>query len=137
MLWKNLNPYWQISGAWARPIFEKLIQSSILEFWGVTQADFWKTHPNMDKFSKNRPSSCLIFFKNWIGNKNDGWIFQKLVRLMPLKLRFRKIVDEFSKNRSLSRLGKLKFQENFGMSFPGFVNKGLKWQVLFCSNLYF
>ena len=33
---RPLNPYWQFSGAWARPIYGKLIQSSIIEFWGTT-----------------------------------------------------------------------------------------------------
>ena len=28
------------------------------EFRGVTQADFWKTHPNIDEFSRNLPGSC-------------------------------------------------------------------------------
>ena len=36
-------------GAWARLISGKLIQQSILEFWCVTQADFWKTHPKQSK----------------------------------------------------------------------------------------
>ena len=36
-------------------------QLSILEFLGVTQTDFSKTHPNMDKFSRNRSSSCPDF----------------------------------------------------------------------------
>ena len=76
----QLNPYRQITGAWARPIYGKLIQpklmstysvffklgvwarpisgkliqSSILEFWRMTRVDFWKTHPNMDEFSRNQ-----------------------------------------------------------------------------------
>ena len=29
-------------------ITEKLIQSSIVKFWIMTQADFWKTHPDHD-----------------------------------------------------------------------------------------
>ena len=33
------------SGPRAGPISGKLIQSSIFEFWGMTQADFWKIHP--------------------------------------------------------------------------------------------
>ena len=86
----TLNPYWQISGvwagpiygkiiqvkfmstypvlfkfgAWARPISGKLIQQSILEFWGMTRADFWETHPNMDEYSKNRSSLCLDIVQN-------------------------------------------------------------------------
>ena len=28
------------------------------EFRGVTQTDFWKSHPNMDEFSGNRSSLC-------------------------------------------------------------------------------
>ena len=38
----SLNPCWQISEALARPISGKLIQSSILEFRSITQADYWK-----------------------------------------------------------------------------------------------
>ena len=58
MLVDSINPYWQISGVWVGPIPGKLIQQSILEFWGITRANFWKTHPNMDEFSRNRSSSC-------------------------------------------------------------------------------
>ena len=36
----------------------------------------------------------------------------------------RENMDEFSRNRSVSRSGKLKFRENFWMSFPGSANKG-------------
>ena len=36
-----------ISGAWARPIYGTLIQPSILEFWGMAQADFWKINPKL------------------------------------------------------------------------------------------
>ena len=43
---------------------------------------------------------------------------------MPWKLIFENILDEFSRNRCVSRPGKLKFRENFWMSFPGFANKG-------------
>ena len=55
---KSFNPYWKISGSWARQISGKLIQNRAFsrkmifkEFPGVTQTDFWKTHPNMDEFS--------------------------------------------------------------------------------------
>ena len=45
---------------WARPIYGKLIQS-ILGFWGMSQAYFWKTHPdslpNMDESYRNRSAS--------------------------------------------------------------------------------
>jgi len=51
--------------AWHRPISGKLIQNRassrkmiFTEFRGVTQADFWKTHPNIDEFSRNLPGSC-------------------------------------------------------------------------------
>ena len=36
-------------------LVEKIIFS---EFRGATQIDFWKTHPNMDQFSKNGSGSC-------------------------------------------------------------------------------
>ena len=63
-----LNPYWHISGAWARPISGKLIQSPILEFWGMSETDFWKiglardrkieiSKKILDRSSENRSSS--------------------------------------------------------------------------------
>ena len=65
---------------------------------------FWKTHPsqlpNMDKFSTIRPWSS------------------------PENRRFEKRLDDFSRNRSESPPGKLKFWKNNWMSFPGFSNKG-------------
>ena len=36
----------------------------------------------------------------------------------------KKKMDEFSRNRSESPSGKLKFWKNIWMSFPGFANKG-------------
>ena len=94
-------------GAWARPISGKLIQKGAFsrkmklnKFRGVTLTDFWKTHPNLDEFSRNRSSS-------YPGN----WNFEK------------KKLDEFSRNPSVSEPGKLKFRTNFWMCFPGFCNK--------------
>ena len=43
---------------------------------------------------------------------------------MPQKLKFGKNTDEFSRNRSVSRPGKLKFRKHFWMNFPRFANKG-------------
>ena len=40
----------------ARPIYGKLIQSPISEFWSMTKTDFRKTHPNKDDF----PEICLV-----------------------------------------------------------------------------
>ena len=66
---------------WVRPIFGKLIQSSILEFRGMTQVDFWISFPEiclwnapeffeyhcstkcsvLDEFSRNRPVVCIPY----------------------------------------------------------------------------
>ena len=64
------------------------------DFGGVTQSIIWT--PYLDEFSRDWSSSCphmiwAITYKNWIcSQKTDGWIFQKLVQLMPRKLKFRK-----------------------------------------------
>jgi len=118
--WIN-NPYWQFSGVWAGPIYGKLIQSkfmstysvlfkfrawarsisgkliqqSVLEFWGMTRTDFWKTHPTMDKFSKNRSSSCPEFEQNWIGTHT-------------------KLMDEFSRKMSGSCPGNWNSEKTLG-----------------------
>ena len=120
------DPYWQISGAWATSIYGKLIQSSILEFWGMTQADFWNTHLNMDEFSRNRSSSCpdILQKLNRYSQKIDGWIFQKSVQLIPQKLKFRKNTEWVFQKSACVTPGKLKFRKNFWVSFPGFANKG-------------
>ena len=120
------------SGVWARTISRKLIQNRTfsqkmnLEFRGVTQTDFWKFHPNMDEFSKNRSSSChdILEKLNKYSQKIDGWTIQKSVQLMPENWNFEKILDEFLRNQSVSQPGKLKLRENFWMSFPAFANKG-------------
>ena len=44
-----LDPYLPISGTGARPISGKLIQQSIPEFWGMTRANYWKTHTKQSK----------------------------------------------------------------------------------------
>jgi len=121
-------------GAWAGPISEKLIQQLILKFWGlshaawhwpisgkliqnradsrkiifdefrgVTKTGFRKTHPNMDDISRTRSkldrlAHVPIFSKAWIGTR-------------------KKMMDEFSKNRSSSCPGNWNF-EKYWMSFP-------------------
>ena len=50
-------PYW--TDFWkTNP--KQSIQSIMIfkEFLGVTQTNFWKTHPNMDEFFRNKSSSC-------------------------------------------------------------------------------
>ena len=85
-----LDPYWQISGAWARPISGKLIQQSILEFWGMTRVALWKTHPK--KFDEFRGVTQTDFWKthpdilqklNRYSQKTAGWIFQKSADVRP------------------------------------------------------
>ena len=93
--------YWQTSGAWARPISGKLIQSSISEFWGMRQADFGKSHPNMDEFSKNWSSPCPDILQKLNSENIDAWVFQKSLCVL---------------HRKTERL--------FRTSFPGFVNRG-------------
>ena len=134
----NINPYWQISGVWARLIHGKFIQPKFMssysvlfkfgawhrpisgkliqnrascrkiisnEIRAVKETDLWETHPNMDEFSKNRSSSCpdILQKLNRYSQNIAGWVFQKPVCVTPRKLKFR---------------------ENFWMTFPGFANKG-------------
>ena len=76
------NWYSKNSGAWHRPF------------------DSWKTHPNIDKFSRNRSSSCPDILQKLNRNpqKIDGWVFQKSVLLMPRKTKISgKFLDEFSR----------------------------------------
>ena len=98
LILKRVDPYWQTSEAWARPIHGKLIQQSILEFRGMTQACFFlenssKTEHLVEKYyltnsgTWNRP----ISFKY-------GWVFQKSVCVTPRKTEISgKFLDEFSK----------------------------------------
>jgi len=89
-----VNTHWQILENSSRNCPE------ISVFRGGTQTDSWKTHP--------------VSFRNFnfrVISWTDLW-------------ETRPYLDEFSRNRSVSRPGELKFRENFWMSFPGFVNKG-------------
>ena len=61
-----------ISGLWNRPLSGKFIQSQILELWGMTETDYWKTH---SKRGFSRQEIC-----------NEFWPY--------------KFMDEFSRNRS-------------------------------------
>jgi len=82
------NSYWRISRAGAGPISGKLIQNRAFsrkmkfnKFRSMAQTDFWKTHPNMDEFSRNRSNSCPDISKklNRYSQNITGWIFQKSV----------------------------------------------------------
>ena len=80
------NSQFQNFGAWHGPIHEKLIQNransrKIIfdESRGVTQTDIVQ---KLNKYSR----------------KIAGWIFQKSVQLMSWQLKFRNILDEFSRN---------------------------------------
>ena len=142
-------PYWQISGAWARPINGKLIQSSILEFWGRFLKNSSRIEHLVEKWNwKNsgawhRPisgkiiqiwtsfpeidlSHAPIFYKNSIGNpkKIMDEFSRNRYNSCPGNWIFEKILNEFSRNPSVAHPEKLTYWKKFWMSFPGFANKG-------------
>ena len=111
---EQMNPYWQIFGAWTKQIYGKLIQIwTSFPVIGLAHAQIfyknWVSTPKkfIDEFSRNRFSSCP-------GNWN-----------------YETILDEFSRNRSVSHPEKLKCRKNFWMGFPGFANKG--WNLFYNS----
>ena len=115
-------------GALARPISGKLIQSSILEFWGMTQTGYWKTYPKQSILSKNvieriPGHDTDRFLENW---SKYGWIFQESVWLIPRFFTKTEVLIKFLWIRS-PEIGlcplKLKFRKKLWMSFPGFANK--------------
>lgn len=65
-------------------------------------------------FHKNLIGPYEIFVDEFFGNQSS----------MTCTLKFGEKMDLFSKNRSVSRPGKLKFRKIFGISFPGFAHKG-------------
>ena len=80
-----INPYWQISGAWARSIYGKLIQNRAFLFYSK---NFGAWHRPISgkfiqiwtSFPEIRLTHAPIFSKNWIGAN-------------------KKLMDEFSRNR--------------------------------------
>ena len=85
----------------------------------MTQADFWKTHPRqhlVEKWAWNRPIYGIII-KIWVSFPEIGPAHATETNIL------KKMLEEFSRNRSGSRPGKLKFRENFQMSFQGYANK--------------
>ena len=79
-----LNPYWQSSGAWARPNYGKFIQPK-----------FMSTYSLFEFRVSARPISGILskiehLVEKWYSKNSDGWIFQKSFQLMPRKLRFQK-----------------------------------------------
>ena len=90
----------------------------------MTQTDFWKNYPNMDKFSRNRSSLFPdnVQKLNRYSQKIDGWLFQKLIQLIVWasyprnwNWNFEKILDEFSRNPPMA-------QENWNFGkFSGWV----------------
>ena len=73
----------------------------------------WKTHPEI--FPK------FQFFGAW--HSPVGLAYAPIL-CKTLNRHSQKMMDEFSRNRSSSCPGKLKFRKNFWMSLPGFANKG-------------
>ena len=65
---------------------------------GMAQADVWKTHPNMDQFSRNRSSSYPDILQKL------NWYSQKLM-------------DEFSRNRA-GYILEMEILKKYWMSFP-------------------
>ena len=84
----QFNPYWQISGV---------------------QTNFWKTHPIVNfgilGHDTGRLHHASIFYKNWIGTHKKWWMI--FSSSCPGIWDFEKILDEFSRNRSVSRPGKI------------------------------
>ena len=76
---ENLSIFFEISisGAWTRPLSGKFIQSRILELWGMTETDYWKTHP---KRGFSRQEICSEF--SVVTQTIFGLVFQKSVWLM-------------------------------------------------------
>ena len=87
----KINPYWSISGAWARPI--KWKNDPIVNLWilghdscRMTRTDFWKTKPNMEEFFPEigpAPALEIEMSKNSskmtsLGSKQLFWNFSKL-----------------------------------------------------------
>ena len=117
-----VNPYWQISGAWARPISGKLIQSSILEFWPHDTGRFLENSSKIEHlvekwYSKksgawHRP----IFYKNWIGTHKK--LMDGFSRNAPEIEISKKYWMSFpNRNPSVSHPGKLKFLKISGWVF--------------------
>ena len=74
----------------------------------MTQTNFWKSHPNMDKFSRNGSSSCPD-------------ILQKLST-------HKKIMDEFSRIGP-AHAPEIEISKKYWMSFPGKPFQGLSIRV--------
>ena len=80
--WKN-NPYWQIPGAWARPISGELIQNRALSDW--------KSKNDIQRISGRQTDQ---FLENSV---KYGQVFQKSVFVTPQITEISgKILDEFS-----------------------------------------
>ena len=87
----------------------KLIQKFCrnFSFTGATRTDFWKILP--------------VFFSKF---QFPGHELDRSMENSSKIEHMEKILEEFSRKRSVSRPVKLKFGQNFWMSFPGFANKG-------------
>ena len=88
-----INLSWLISEVWARPSYGKLIQNR-----AFSRKIIFKEFGGV--ILPHRP----IFYQNWIGSH-------------------KKLMDKFSRNRSILCPWKLKFREIFWLSFPALVNR--------------
>ena len=89
----------------------KLIQSfSEISFFQENLGKLIKSFSKISVFQKKSWGIHPITYRNLFLWKIE--IFKK------------KILDEFSRNTSVSHPGKLKFRKNFWIGFPGFADKG-------------